>query len=138
MSRHAIQPEGMYRIPGVSQALVVPSGRIVWFSGVVGMHEDFRTVEPDLVSQTRLALTNIKKIMDAAGVCWNDITHRRILTTKPHEYEAIARVISEVVDEDVPPTETLMGVTGLARPEFLIEIECIAVLPAETDVDPTL
>lgn len=128
MTRRAFTPEGMYAIPGVSQALETSAGRIVWFSGVTGMSQDF-VVEPDLISQTRLALANIEKVMQAAGVSWDDIAHRRILTTVPHEYETIARVIAEHVREETPPTETLMGVTGLAKPEFLIEIECVAVLP---------
>ena len=60
---------------------------------------------------------------------WDDVVRRTIYTLRPTEYEAITRAIDAVTGGAEHPAQTIVGVTGLAVPGLLIEIECTAVLP---------
>lgn len=46
----------------------------------------------------------------------------------PDEYEIIGKVTAEFFGDTPPPAQTIVGVTGLALPEFLIEIEATVVI----------
>ncbi len=67
--------------------------------------------------------------MDEVGATWDDIVRRTIYTLQPTEYETITRAIDSVTGGADHPAQTIVGVTGLAVPGLLIEIECTAVLP---------
>ena len=86
-----------------------------------------RRAADDLHGQTAAAMRNLKTAMDAAGVGWDDIVRRTIYTTQPTEYETITKAIDEVTGSADHPAQTIVGITGLAVPGCLIEIECTAV-----------
>ena len=65
--------------------------------------------------------------MDAVGVGWDDIVRRTIYTLHPTEYETITRAIDDVTGGADHPAQTILGVTELAVPGLLIEVECTAV-----------
>ena len=73
-------------------------------------------------------MRNVETAMDAAGVTWGDIVRRTIYTTRPTEYETITAGIDAVTGGAAHPPQTIVGVTGLALPGLLVEIECTAVL----------
>ena len=66
--------------------------------------------------------------MGAVGVGWDDVVRRTIYTLHPTEYETITAAIDEVTGNAAHPAQTIVGVTGLAVPGCLIEIDCTAVL----------
>jgi enamine deaminase RidA (YjgF/YER057c/UK114 family) len=73
-------------------------------------------------------MRNLETAMRAVGVEWADIVRRTIYTTRPAEYETITAGIEAVTGGSEHPAQTIVGVTGLALPGLLIEIECTAVL----------
>jgi enamine deaminase RidA (YjgF/YER057c/UK114 family) len=129
MARELINPDGLHPAPGFSHVAVAGGTRVVHFAGQVGLAPDFSLVADDLHGQTAGAMRNLKVAMDAAGVGWDDIVRRTIYTLQPTEYETITRAIDEVTGGADHPAQTIVGVTGLAVPGLLIEIECTAVLP---------
>ena len=78
--------------------------------------------------QTVGAMRNLETAMGAVGVDWDDIVRRTIYTAQPTEYETITRAIDEVTGGADHPAQTIVGITGLAVPGCLIEIECTAVI----------
>jgi enamine deaminase RidA (YjgF/YER057c/UK114 family) len=75
-------------------------------------------------------MRNVETAMAAVDVGWGDIVRRTIYTTQPTEYETITRAIDEVTGGADHPAQTIVGITGLAVPGCMIEIECTAVLMA--------
>ena len=73
-------------------------------------------------------MRNVKTAMDAVRVGWDDIVRRTIYTTQPTEYETVTAGIDAVTGGAAHPPQTILGVTGLAVPGLLIEIECTAVV----------
>lgn len=126
--RRLVNPEGLHPAPGFSHVAIAEGRRVVHFAGQVGLEQDFSLVADDLHGQTVGAMRNLKAAMDDVGVGWGDIVRRTIYTLEPTAYETITAAIDEVTDGADHPAQTIIGVTGLAVPGLLIEIECTAVL----------
>jgi enamine deaminase RidA (YjgF/YER057c/UK114 family) len=126
--RELVNPPDLHPAPGFSHAAVAQGPKVVHFAGQLGIGQDFSLIAEDLHGQTATAMRNLKIAMDATGVGWDDIVRRTIYTTEPTEYETITRAIDEVTGGAEYPAQTIVGITGLAVPGCLIEIECTAVL----------
>ncbi len=126
--RELLNPPDLHPAPGFSHVAVAQGSKVVHFAGQLGIAQDFSLVAEDLHGQTAAAMRNLKVAMDAAGVGWDDIVRRTIYTTEPTEYQTITAAIDEVTGGAEHPAQTIVGITGLAVPGCLIEIECTAVL----------
>ena len=128
--RELVDPPGLHPAPGFSHVAIASGSKVVHFAGQVALAPDFSLVGgDDLYEQTRGAMQNLETAMEAVGVGWDDIVRRTIYTVYPTEYESITRAIDSVTGGAEHPAQTILGVTGLAVPGLLIEIECTAVLP---------
>jgi enamine deaminase RidA (YjgF/YER057c/UK114 family) len=104
--------------------------RLICFAGQVAVAPDFSIVGgDDLGEQTKAAMRNLEIAINTVDVTWDDIVRRTIYTLHPTEYEVITAAIEEVTGSDQHPAQTILGVTGLAVPGLLIEIEATALLP---------
>lgn len=131
IARTLHNPSALHPAPGFSHVAEVGPGRLVCFAGQVALDQHFGIVGDDLYSQTVAAMRNLKLAMDEVGVAWEHIVRRTIYTLQPTDYETIARAIDAVTGGGANPPQTIVGVTGLALPGLLIEIECTAVVEGE-------
>ena len=127
MARELLNPPELHPAPGFSHVAIAEGTRVVHFAGQLGLRADFSLVADDLHGQTVGAMRNLKVAMDAAGVGWDDVVRRTIYTIDPTAYEVITQAIDEVTGGAPHPAQTIVGITGLAVPGCLIEIECTAV-----------
>ena len=128
MARELINPPELHPAPGFSHVALATGTRVVHFAGQVALDREFGIVGgDDLREQTTAAMRNLEQAMRAAGVSWEQIVRRTIYTLHPTEYETITAAIDEVTAGAEHPAQTIVGVTGLAVPGLLIEIECTAV-----------
>lgn len=127
MGRELVNPEALHPAPGFSHIAIATGSKLVYLAGQVALDKDFNIVGgDDLRAQTVAAMRNVEIAMAGAGVTWDDIVRRTIYTTMPTEYETITSGIDEVTGGAGHPAQTILGVTGLAVPGLLIEIECTA------------
>ena len=131
MPRELINPPELHPAPGFSHVAVTTGGRQVFVAGQVALDTGFGLVGgDDLGEQTKAAMRNVGLALEAAGAGWDDVVRRTIYTLRPTEYETITAAIDEVTGGAAHPAQTILGVTGLAVPGLLIEIECTAVTPS--------
>jgi enamine deaminase RidA (YjgF/YER057c/UK114 family) len=104
MPREDVNPAALHPAPGFSHVSVAGGSRLVFFAGQVALDAGFGIVGGD------------------------DIVRRTIYTLHPAEYEVITAAIDELTGGASHPAQTIVGVTGLAVPGLLIEIECTAAL----------
>ena len=81
-------------------------------------------------AQSALALSNIEAVLAEAGIGrWNVVRLNAYVTGREHlgGYMAARNAFFAAVSP--PPASTLMIVSGFVRPEFVVEIECIAACP---------
>lgn len=128
-TRQLITPADLHPSPGFSHVAIATGSRLVCVAGQTALAADFSIVgENDLAAQTRQAMQNLAIALTAAGATWENVIRRTIYTTQPTEYETITAAIEEVTGSTAHPPQTIVGVTGLALPGLLIEIEATAVL----------
>lgn len=116
---------------GFSQIVVAQGGKTVYLSGQVGCDEELRMVDlQDLGAQARKALENLEAAVKAAGGTRDDVVSLRIYIVGENikDTAAVTEALTGFFHPERLPAATWIGVTALARPEFLIEIEAIAVL----------
>jgi enamine deaminase RidA (YjgF/YER057c/UK114 family) len=128
-SRRLVNPAGLHPAPGFSHVAIAEGTTVVHVAGQVALDEGFSIVGgDDLEAQTEAAMRHVGVVLAAAGASWDDVVRRTIYTLHPTEYEAITAAIDRVTGGAEHPAQTIVGVTGLAVPGLLIEIECTAVL----------
>ena len=82
----------------------------------------------DVKEQTRLVLTNIKKVLDAAGATFRDVIVANIFVTDMNDQDKIGQVMGEFFQGQFP-TSTLVEVRRLVVDGLKLEVEVIAELP---------
>ena len=130
MARELVNPPELHPAPGFSHVAIADGTRVVHLAGQLGLHPDFSLVADDLHGQTVGAMRNVGVALATVGAVWDDVVRRTIYTTEPTAFETISAAIDEVTGGAANPAQTIVGVTGLAIPGCLIEIECTAVLAA--------
>lgn len=133
MLKQHLNPETLFHsLPiGFSQAVVAEGGKTVYLSGQTAWDTNKQIVGGnDLGEQACQALRNVKLGVEAAGGRLADVVSLRlyVVNPKPGDMLTVGETLREFFDADKPPTSTWLGVTSLAMPEFLIEIEAIAVI----------
>lgn len=129
MARELIEPDGLHPAPGFSHVAIARGGRFVFVSGQVALAPDFSVIGgDDLRAQTVAAMENVGTALAAAGAGWDDVVRRTIYTKDATQFAVVTEAIESVTGSDVHPPQTILGVTGLALPELLIEIEVTALL----------
>jgi enamine deaminase RidA (YjgF/YER057c/UK114 family) len=127
--RRLINPPELFPPPGFSHVAVAAGQRLVFVAGQTAITPDFAVVgEGDLAAQTRASMESVGIALRAAGASWDDVVRRTIYTVAPTEFEVITRAIEEVTGDSPHPPQTIIGVTGLALPQLMIEIEVTALL----------
>ncbi len=124
-----IQPKNLQDPrPRYSQAILVEGGKLLFIAGQTASNKDGNVVGVgDIEAQAKQVFENIKTIVEEAGGTLDDIVKTTVYITDSKYREGQRKVRSQYLLKD-PPTSTLIVVKGLAREEFLIEIESIAVL----------
>ncbi|MEO7989431.1 MAG: RidA family protein [Chryseolinea sp.] len=116
---------------GFSQLVVSnASGKLFYTSGQVAVDVEEKIVAKDIAGQTRQAFVNLATAIQEAGGNLKDIMMLRIyfVNNGTFKIEEIGVVLREFFGTENPPASTWVGVSSLARPEFLIEIEANGVI----------
>ena len=110
--------------------LVKARGTMVFVRGQVG--QDLETSEnvggDDPAAQADQAMKNVKVLLEEAGSSLDHICRIQIYLVRREDRDAVYRTIGKWL-KGVHPVSTGLFVAGLARPEWLMEIEATAVIP---------
>ena len=109
---------------------VVARGSMVFVRGQVGQDLDtaVNVGVGDPVAQTAQAMQNIRQLLGEAGAGLEHICKITIYLTDPRFREPVYRTIGAWL-KGVFPVSTGIVVAALARPEWLVEVDVIAVIP---------
>ena len=131
MSKQSIDPSQLFASleHGFSQIVSATARTTIFISGQTAWDAHKQIVGRSLAEQARQAFRNVRIAVEAAGASLDDVVSLRIYiveSARP-ELDDISRVLREMFPKD-PPASTWIGVAFLANPDFLIEIEAIAVI----------
>ncbi len=108
---------------------VVKAGNLVFLRGQVGADLEGNTVGiNDPGAQADQAMKNVKQLLEEAGSDLSHVCKITVYVTDRAYREPVYRTIGRWL-KGVFPVSTGLIVRGLARPEWLMEIDVIAVIP---------
>ena len=109
----------------------VRAGNTVYLRGQVGTDFDGNLVGlGDPGAQAEQAMRNVRQLLEEAGSELRHIVKTTTSITDPRFREPVYRVVGRWL-EGVFPVSTGLVVAGLAQPEWLMEIDVVAVIPDE-------
>jgi 2-iminobutanoate/2-iminopropanoate deaminase len=123
-----------YRVAGVAEPFshytdAVRAGDLLFISGCVSVDVDGNVVGAgDVVAQARQIFTILGLILEAAGASFADVVKLTHFLTNVEDRGLINPIRKEFLGE-TRPASTLVEVSRLVLPEFLLEIEAVAILP---------
>lgn len=117
---------------GYSQVAEVTGGKIVYIAGQVAFDKSGSLVgKDDLRAQTQQVFENLKAAAESAGGDVGNLVKINIYVVEsvdPAQIPVIREVRDKFVNTANPPASTFVVVKRLVRPEWLIEIEAVAVV----------
>jgi len=133
MPKEYVNPNSLFpSLPhGFSQVVIATGRKMVFISGQTAWDARKNIVGGDSVlEQARQAFRNLETAMEAAGGTLKDVVALRIYVVdyQAESGTAVGIALREFFSPENPPASTWIGVSALAVPEFLIEIEATAVL----------
>lgn len=113
-------------IVGYSRA--VRMGPYIEVTGTVAVNESNELVgEGDAYAQTRFILSKIEAVLKKAGAGLKDVVRTRMFVTDISRWEEYGRAHGEVFGS-IKPCTSMIEISALIDPAYLIEIEATAIL----------
>lgn len=110
---------------GYSRAVRV--GNVIEVSGTVASDNDKVVAEGDAYEQTRFALAKIESALINAGATLHDVVRTRMFVTDISRWEEYGRAHGEFF-KSIKPATTMVEVSKLIDPRYLVEIEVTAIV----------
>jgi len=105
---------------------------MLFISGTASVNEDGESIHPgDVKAQTRRTFTNIKALLESEGADWHDIVRTTCYLADFRAYDDFNDVRNAFYEEeglDPLPASTCIE-ARICRPELLVEVEAIAMVP---------
>jgi 2-iminobutanoate/2-iminopropanoate deaminase len=102
-------------------------GNLLFLAGQTGADRERRVEAGNFEAQTRRAFANIQAILEAAGGTLDNLVTMTVFLTDMRYGDEFVRLRREILGRDFPAS-ALIGVSHLANPDALVEIQAIAVL----------
>jgi 2-iminobutanoate/2-iminopropanoate deaminase len=115
--------------PSYSHVVTVSgTGKLVYTAGQLARDIDGNCVgKGDMRAQMEQVFVNLDRCLKAAGATWADVVKTNTFVTDFDEFQKCGDVRMRYLGV-ATPTSTTVGVTRLASPDFMVEIEAVAVV----------
>lgn len=112
---------------GYSQLAVVTGGNLILLAGQVPLDAEGHLVgKDDFGAQAEQVFRNLLRALEAVGAGPRDLVKLTTFVTDASHLPTFRQVRDRMLDPTHPPASTFVQIGRLARPEFLVEIEGIA------------
>ncbi|MEU2054330.1 RidA family protein [Streptomyces bungoensis] len=123
-------PEGVAPATQYSH-VVTATGRLVAVSGQLALDEHGTLVGAgDPAAQARQVFENLRRCLAAAGAGFEDVVKLTYFVTDVAYLPAVRAARAAHIPDDRLPAASAVQVAALVAPEFLVEIEALAVVSA--------
>lgn len=128
MPARTVRPASLHSTNGYSHA-IVKSGTPVFISGQVSLDASGAVVgKGDIEAQVDQVFNNLKAVVIAAGGSMDDIVKTTVFVTDLAFRPAVAAARKKHFRPGRYPASTFLVVSSLATPDFLVEIEAVAMI----------
>jgi enamine deaminase RidA (YjgF/YER057c/UK114 family) len=133
MASAVYNPDSVWQVPDgfrsiYSHAVEVPEGaRTLFISGQVGVAPD-GALRSGFSAQLEQAMDNVEALLRAAGMTTADVVKANYYLTRAVDLPTLGEVRRRRWAKKTPEAVTVVVVSALARPEFLVEVEAVAAM----------
>ena len=128
--KKVIAPKNLHRPFGYAHAIQID--KTLYISGQIPLDMDMNVVgKNDMAAQTEQVYGNLKKVLEDAGGSMTNIVMLNIYCTDIESFDKQTRGMRKKYFGDYYPAVTAVEVKRLYRPDFMIEVEAVAVLDTE-------
>jgi enamine deaminase RidA (YjgF/YER057c/UK114 family) len=134
MTKERINPATLSHPAAYTQVVTARGGKLIFLAGQTPINLQGEPVGiGDLRAQARQVYQNIDRALAAAGASFDDVVKMTayIVNYSQESRGIIGEVRREFVSEPNLPAHTLLGVQALAREEYLLEVDTIAVVDGD-------
>lgn len=125
MAKEMIVPDPEKKPAGFAPATKL--GNLIFVSGQVGVGPN-GMVEGGIREQTVQAFKNVETVLKAAGASMTDVMKITCFLLRENDFKIYSEERMKVFPANSQPASSTVIVKALARPEFRVEIEAIAVV----------
>jgi enamine deaminase RidA (YjgF/YER057c/UK114 family) len=127
-------PPELHKPFGYSHVAEVTGGKLVYIAGQVALDPAGNLVgKDDFAAQARQVFANLHAALAAAGASFPNVIKLNYYCADAVDLAVHLPMVREVrdthIDTAAPPVSTFVVVRRLVRPEWLIEVEAVAVVP---------
>lgn len=132
MEKVFINPPELYKHPSYTRVITVKGPcKFVYISGQTPSDDNYQPVaKGDYKGQYERVMEALTIQLAAAGATWADVVSRRTYTRDIDKLRAATREAKRPENREFPPVSTMIEVNRLSHPDFLIEVEIVAVTEA--------
>ncbi len=128
MAHEILQLKSVHETKDRGYSHVAKAGKTLYIAGQVARDVQGNLVgKGDFEAQARQVYTNLKNILQEAGGDLKNIVKMTTILTHYGNVESRRKIHNEFFGDIMPPN-TLLIIESLASPDYLIEVEAIAVL----------
>lgn len=125
-----INPPELSTPQGYSHIAEIRGGRIIYISGQVAWDRQGNIVgKGDFEAQAEQVFRNLAAALAAVGCTPRHVAKMNVYMLDAHQLPAFRKARDKFLAGATPPASTLVEVPRLARDDFLIEVEVVAVAP---------
>jgi 2-iminobutanoate/2-iminopropanoate deaminase len=115
-------------VRGIPVAGAVKVGKSVFVSGMPAFDGSGKLAVGDFSAQVKQVMENLTGVLKAAGTDWSRVVKTNVLLVRASDFAEMNRIYGSYFPEGKYPARTTAIVAGLPHPDFLLEIECEALL----------
>ena len=134
MEKQFINPDTLAAFPRMFTQVVRTQGAnltTIHISGQVALDAEGQLVgKGDLGLQAERVYENLRLALEAVGASPSDVVklNTYVVNLKPEDSRTVGRARKKCFDSDSLPASTMVGVTSLVLPDFLLEAEAVAII----------
>jgi len=126
-----VNPPGIFKHPAFTRVISVKGPmKLIFIAGQTPSDEHYKPVHVgDYKGQYIHVIDNLTRQLAAAGATWDNVVYQRIFVLDMDKAIAVTNNpdVPKPWNPARPPGSTLIGVTRLSNPDFLIEIDLMAI-----------
>ena len=125
-------PAAMHKPNGYSHVAEILNGKMVYIAGQVALNKDGQLAgKDDFGAQVQQVFANLSEALKSAGGSFADVVKMNYFCVERVDKSELALLRStrdRYVNTQAPPVSTLVFVSSLVNPDWLIEVEAVAVV----------
>ena len=115
-------------VRGIPVSQAVKSGKMLFVSGMPPFGQGGKIAVGDFPAQMKQVMDNLTGVLKSSGASWNRVVKTTVYLTRFEDFAEMNRIYAAYFPSGNYPARTTVVVSALPHPDFLLEIECEAVL----------